>query len=122
MKLRGFLVILLLAGVIYYALWIVKRGGEEVVNDVNKLDQSQVELTRANMTSIQKAIVSFTMQRGRTPKNLKELRMVVISPFGYSDAWGTPIKYKRLSEDKFQLISASADKTFDTSDDIVVDY
>jgi hypothetical protein len=74
------------------------------------------------MTSLQKAIISFTIQQDRAPNNLKELRLVVVSRFGYSDAWGTPIKYKKLSEDKFRLISASADKTFGTSDDIVVDY
>ena len=119
---RGFLVLLVLAGAIYYALWMVKGGKEKVIKEIKALDQVQVELTKANMTSLQKAIVSFTIQRDRAPKNLKELRLVVVSPFGYSDAWGTPIKYKKLSEDKFRLISASADKIFNTSDDIVVDY
>jgi hypothetical protein len=122
MKMRGFLVVLFLAAIIYYALWMVKGGKEGVVKDIKRLDQTQVELTKANMTSLQKAIISFTIQRDRTPNNLKELRLVVVSPFGYSDAWGTPMKYKKLSGDKFRLISASADKIFNTSDDIVVDY
>jgi len=122
MKMRGFLVLLVLAGAIYYALWMVKGGKDKVVKEIKALDKTQVELTKANMTSLQKAIISFTIQRDRPPKNLKELRLVVVSRFGYSDAWGTPFKYKKLSEDKFRLISASADKIFDTSDDIVVDY
>ena len=122
MKMRGFFVVLFLAAIIYYALWMVKGGKEGVVKDIKRLDQTQVELTKANITSLQKAIISFTIQRDRLPKNLKELRLVVVSRFGYSDAWGTPFKYKKLSEDKFRLISASADKTFNTSDDIVVDY
>lgn len=122
MKMRGFFVVLFMAGLIYFVLWMVKGGKEKLVRDINTIDRTQVELTKANMTSLQKAIISFTVQRDRTPNNLKELRLVVVSPFGYSDAWGTPFKYKRLSEDKFRLISASADKTFDTSDDIVVDY
>ena len=122
MKMRGFFVLLFLAAIIYYALWMVKGGKEGVVKDIKRLDQTQVELTKANITSLQKAIISFTIQRDRLPKNLKELRLVVVSRFGYSDAWGTPFKYKKLSEDKFRLISASADKTFNTSDDIVVDY
>jgi len=111
-----------MAGLIYFALWMIKGGKEKVIKEIKSLDRTQVELTKANMTSLQKAIISFTIQRDRTPKNLKELRLVVTSRFGYSDAWGTPFKYKRLSEDKFRLISASADKTFNTSDDIVVDY
>jgi hypothetical protein len=122
MKMRGFFVVLFMAGLIYFVLWMVKGGKEKLVRDINTIDRTQVELTKANMTSLQKAIISFTVQRDRTPNNLKELRLVVVSPFGYSDAWGTPFKYKKLSEDKFRLISASADKTFDTSDDIVVDY
>ena len=122
MRMRGFFVLLFMAGLIYFALWMLKGGKDKVVREINRLDRTQVQLTKANMTSLQKAIVSFTIQRGRTPNNLKELRLVVVSPFGYSDAWGTPMKYKKLSEDKFRLISASADKTFDTSDDIVVDY
>ncbi len=122
MKMRGFFVLLFMAGLIYFALWMVKGGKDKVVKEIKTLDQTQVELTKANMTSLQKAIISFTIQRDRTPNNLKELRLVVASPFGYSDAWGTPMKYKKLSGDKFRLISASADKIFNTSDDIVVDY
>lgn len=122
MKMRGFFVVLFLAGLIYFTLWMVKEGKDKVVNKIKTVDRTQVELTKVNMTSLQKAIISFTLQRDRTPKDLKELQLVVVSPFGYSDAWGTPFKYKKLSEDKFRLISASADKTFDTSDDIVVDY
>ncbi len=122
MRMRGFFVLLFMAGLIYFALWMIKGGKEGVVKDIKRLDQTQVELTKANITSLQKAIISFTIQRDRLPKNLKELRLVVVSRFGYSDAWGTPFKYKKLSEDKFRLISASADKIFNTSDDIVVDY
>jgi hypothetical protein len=122
MKMRGFFVLLFMAGLIYFTLWMIKGGKEGVVKEIKRLDQTQVQLTKANITSLQKAIISFTIQRDRLPKNLKELRLVVVSRFGYSDAWGTPFKYKKLSEDKFRLISASADKIFNTSDDIVVDY
>ncbi len=122
MKMRGFFVVLFMAGLIYFVLWMVKGGKEKLVRDINTLDRTQVELTKANMTSLQKAIISFTIERDRTPNNLEELRLVVVSRFEYSDAWGTPFRYKKLSADKFRLISASADKTFDTSDDIVVDY
>lgn len=122
MKMRGFFVLLFMAGLIYFALWMIKGGKDKVVKEIKVLDRTQVELTKVNMTSLQKAIISFTIQRDRTPNNLEELRLVVVSRFGYSDAWGTPFRYKKLSADKFRLISASADKTFDTSDDIVVDY
>ncbi len=122
MKMRGFFVLFFMAGLIYFTLWMVKGGKDKVVREIKTLDRTQVQLTKANMTSLQKAIISFTIQQDRAPNNLKELKLVVVSPLGYSDAWGTPFKYKKLSGDKFRLISASADKTFDTSDDIVVDY
>jgi len=122
MKMRGFFVLFFMAGLIYFTLWMIKGGKNKVVREIKRLDQTQVQLTKVNMTSLQKAIISFTLQTDRTPNNLKELKLVVSSPFGYSDAWGTPFKYKKLSGGKFRLISASADKTFDTSDDIVVDY
>jgi len=122
MKMRGFFVLFFMAGLIYFTLWMIKGGKDKVVREIKRLDQTQVQLTKANMISMQKAIISFSIQRYRLPNNLKELRLVVVSRFGYTDAWGTPMKYKKLSEDKFRLISASADKTFDTSDDVVVDY
>jgi hypothetical protein len=38
------------------------------------------------------------------------------------DGWGKSIRYERLSDSSFRLISAGKDKTFDTEDDIVLDY
>jgi hypothetical protein len=41
---------------------------------------------------------------------------------GLLDAWGTAVKYERLSDTGFRLRSAGPDRVFDTADDIVKDY
>jgi hypothetical protein len=37
-----------------------------------------------------------------------------------TDSWGNKIKYERISDENYRLISAGKDKIFDTDDDIVI--
>jgi len=123
MKIRGFLVLLILVLVLVYFLWIAKSGGKnQVVEKVETFSKVKVKLTRANMTTLERAITSFIAREGRTPKNLKELRAFHVLMAGKLDAWGTAINYKRLSADNFRLISAGGDRVFNTEDDIVLNY
>jgi len=123
MKIRGFLVLLILVLVLVYFLWIAKSGGkEQVVEKVETFNKVKVKLTRANMATLERAITSFIAREGRTPKNLKELRAFHVLMTGKLDAWGTVINYERLSDDNFRLISAGGDRVFNTEDDIVLNY
>lgn len=119
---RGFIVVFVVACGIVYLLWMAKTGKDKTLKEVKAYDQTQVELTKVNMTALQQAIVTFIAQEGRTPENLKEIQKIHSFPIANLDAWGTAIKYERLSEDNFRLTSAGRDKAFGTSDDIVINY
>lgn len=122
MKIRGFLVIIVLAAALVYFLWMIKGREEQVVEEVKAFSAAKLELTKANMAALKTVIFSFITQEGRTPKSLKELGAFHSPAASNLDAWGTAIKYERLSEEDFRLISAGKDKVFNTPDDIVLDY
>lgn len=104
-----------------FLLWIVKSGGEEkVVGDVKAFSKTKIKLTKVNMSSLERLIISFIAQQGRAPKSLKELQSLHVPITAKFDAWGNEIKYERLSNDEFRLVSAGKDKAFGTSDDIIV--
>lgn len=122
MKIRGFLIVLVLAAVAVYFLWIAKTGEKLVIEEVEMFSKVKQELTKTNMDSLSREILTFVIQEGRTPKDFKELRKYHALLAVSLDGWGTAIKYERLSSDDFRLISAGKDKAFNTSDDIVIDY
>lgn len=122
MKIRGFLVIIVLAAGIVYLLWMMKGGKEQLPREVKAYGETRIELTRANMATLKTAIFIFTTEEGRTPKNLKELKEFNSLRGAHLDAWGTAIKYERLSDENFRLTSAGNDKIFNTVDDFVLEY
>jgi len=93
---------LILAAVVVYFLWVAKAGKDKVVEEVK--------------------VFSDVAMQGVAPKSLKEFRALRTMPISALDAWGKAIKYERLSDEDFRLISAGADGEFDTSDDIIKDY
>ena len=122
MKLRGFLVVLVLGAGIVYLLWMMKGRKEQLPREVEAYGEIRTELTKTNMNTLKTAIFMFTAEEGQTPKDLKELKKYGGPRGANLDAWGTAIRYKRLSDEHFRLISAGKDKTFYTSDDIVEEY
>lgn len=122
MRIRGFLVVIVLGVGIVYLLWMMKGGKEQLPREVKAYSEMGLELTKVNMANLKTAIFIFTAEQGRTPKDLKELR-AFSRQFGATlDSWGTAIKYERLSDENFRLISAGRDKIFNTSDDIFLEY
>ena len=113
---------LVLGAGIVYLLWMMKGGKEQLPREVEAYSEMRLELTKANMLTLRTAIFMFTAEEGRTPKDLKELKKYGGPRGADSDAWGTPIRYKRLSGEHFRLTSAGKDKAFNTSDDIVEEY
>ncbi len=122
MKIRGFIALFIVACAVVYLLWMAKTGKEKTLKEVKAYDRTQVELTKVNMTALQQAIATYMAQEGRAPQNLKEIQTIHSVPVASLDAWGTAIKYERLSDDNFRLTSAGQDKAFGTSDDIVITY
>jgi hypothetical protein len=122
MKLRGLLVLLVLGAGIVYLLWMMKGGKEQVPREVKAYGEVRLEMTKANMATLKTAIFMFITEQGRTPKDLEELK-AYSRQFGANlDAWGTAIRYEKLSDENFRLISAGGDRLFNTSDDIVLKY
>jgi len=122
MKMRGFLVIIVLAAGIVYLLWMMQGGKEQLPQQVKTYSAARLEMTKANMATLKTAIFIFTAEEGRTPKDLKELKEFGSLRGAHLDAWGTAIKYERLSDEHFRLISAGKDKIFNTVDDFVLEY
>jgi hypothetical protein len=123
MKARGLLIVLILAVAIVYLIWFTKSGEKtHLEQQVDRFVQAKEDLTRVNMQTLQKIIQSYVASEGQPPKNLEELRTANLLMGNILDGWGKSIRYKRLSDSSFRLISAGKDKTFDTEDDIVLDY
>lgn len=122
MRGRGFLAIILISAAVIYFLWMLKAGKDKVVEDVEMFSQTHVELTKANMSSLAHMIQSYSIQTGRTPDSLQEFQKFYRIPVTSQDAWGTSMRYERISDEKFRLISAGPDRTFSTTDDISLDY
>ncbi len=122
MKLRGFLVIVLLSVTVVYFLWVAKAGKDKVIEEVKAFSGAKLQLTQANMTNLAKEIQTFMAMQGRAPSNIKEVQMLRRIPLGILDNWGTAVKYEKQSDEDFRLISAGPDRTFGTEDDVIKDY
>jgi len=121
MKIKGFLVIFILVVVIVFFLYVVKQGGKSQLKEqVDAFAEVKEKTTRTNLNSLEKAIDIFIAQNGRVPKDLKEIQTFSRSVYMDTDSWGNKIKYERISDSGYRLISAGKDKIFQTDDDIVV--
>ena len=122
MKIRGALIVLMLALVIVYFLYFAKAGKKSYIEGtMNAYDRIRTEVTQTNMATLEKAINLFGGTEGRTPTDLKELSATRLLMGDTSDGWGRPLKYERVSDSNFRLISAGQDGKFNTDDDIVLE-
>ncbi len=124
MKIRGWLAIIILVIVVVYFVFFARTSREkksslEVTKDA--YDRIRVELTQANMATLEKAINLFLATEGRTPVDLKELRSSRLLTGEAMDGWGRSLRYERRSESAYLLISAGADGVFGTEDDLTVE-
>ncbi|MFW6131502.1 MAG: hypothetical protein ACOC5F_02775 [Candidatus Aminicenantaceae bacterium] len=123
MNIRGFLVILILVVVLVYFLFFAKSGkDEEIVKDIKEFVKSKVTFTNTDMSTMAKEINAFIARTGRTPNSLNEVISTRVKLTGKKDAWGTAIKYIKISDDRFKLVSAGKDKLFNTEDDLIQTY
>lgn len=125
MKLRGLIIGLLLALVIAYAVFftpVAKRDKAGLEIMVDKYLESKIKLTEADLEALSRVILSFTAEGEGLPESLEALRRFHPTAGALPDAWGTRIRYQRLSDSSFRLTSAGPDRAFDTADDIVKDF
>ena len=123
MKIRGFMVIILLVAVVVFFLYTLKSGGNKDIPDqIEAFSSTKQKLTETNLSSLQKEVLSYIVSNGTTPQRLDDIRFSPALTTGKWDAWGNNIKYERLSDENFRLTSAGHDGAFGTKDDIIKEY
>lgn len=123
MKIRGFLIVVVLALVVVYAVYFTKTGGKSNIKVmVDKYAEAKADLTKVDLESLAKIIVERNAAEGQVPADIKELQLVRPIPISTLDAWGREVRYEKLSDSSFRLTSAGADGKFGTGDDIVKEY
>lgn len=123
MKIRGFLAVLLLALVIAYFIFFAKTGDQSgVETKVRQFDRTKIRVTEADMETLAREILTYTMDASGLPEDLSDLRRFRPQTAGYLDGWGRTLRYVKLSESTFQLRSAGPDGVFETEDDILKEY
>jgi hypothetical protein len=121
MKIRGLLIVLVLAMAVVYFLYFGKAGKKSYLEaTVDAHQRMSADLTRANMETLARAIDLFSGTEGRVPEDLKDLSRARLLTGATSDGWGRAFKYERLSDSGFRLTSPGLDGKFDTGDDIVL--
>lgn len=122
MKIKGFLVLFLLVVIVVFFLGVVKRGGKSGLEEqVDAFAEVKETTTRTNLTSLERAIELYTARNGTVPQDLKDMQTFGPSVYIDTDSWGNKIKYEKLDDSRYRLTSAGKDKTFGTSDDIVIE-
>ncbi len=124
MKIRGLLVVVVLAMAVVYFIFFAKvagdKGGLEI--QVDKYLQTKITLTRVNLEALSREVQSYATEAEGLPGSLDALRSFHPTAAALTDAWGRRIRYERLSDSSFRLRSAGPDGAFETEDDIVKDF
>lgn len=124
MKIKGLLVVMVLAMGIVYFIFFAKvadnKGGLEI--EVDKYLQTKINLTRVNLESLSREVLSYAAEGDGLPDTLDALRRFHPTAGALPDVWGRKIRYERLSDSSFRLRSAGPDGAFGTADDIVKDF
>lgn len=121
MRIKGFLVILVLVVIIVFFIYYIGTGEKKIIKEqVDSFSKAKEKLTRTNMNTLKRALEAYAAKMGELPNKLNDLSLTVPISTGKMDGWGNEIKYEKISDLDFRLISAGADKTFDTDDDIII--
>jgi len=124
MKIRGLLIGVILALVAVYFIFFAKvaddKGGLAI--EVDKYLETKIKLTRVDLESLSREVLSYASEGEGLPETLEALRRFHPTAGALPDAWGRAIRYERLSDESFRLRSAGPDGAFGTEDDIVKDF
>jgi hypothetical protein len=124
MKHKGPIIGLLLALVAGYFIFFTKvdgdKGGIEIM--VDKYLESKIKLTEAGLEALSREVLTYASEGDGLPETLDALRRFHPTAGALPDAWGTKIRYEKLSDSSFRLRSAGPDRVFDSADDIVKDF
>jgi hypothetical protein len=124
MKVRGLLVVMVLAMAVVYLIFFAKLTGDKGALEiqVDKYLETKIKLTRVNLEALSREVLTFASEGEGLPESLDALRRFHPTAATLPDAWGRRIRYEKLSDDAFRLRSAGPDGAFDTADDVVKDF
>ncbi len=123
MKIRGLLIVVILALIVVYAVYFTKTGGKANIEVmVDKYAEAKIDLTKVNLATLERIIAGQMGTEGQAPADLKELQRLQPMAASAVDAWGREIRYDKLSDSSFRLTSAGPDGEYGTGDDIVKEY
>lgn len=112
---------LVLVGGLILALSLIRhQGRSQLEQDLAAQERAMIELTKINLSSLEKIILSFLSQQGYLPKDFEELRQSRLLVGPAVDAWGREFRLEIIGEGGFRLLSAGADGQFGTEDDIAL--
>jgi hypothetical protein len=89
---------------------------------VDKYLESKIKLTEAGLEALSREVLTYAAEGEGLPETLDALRRFHPTAGALPDAWGTKIRYEKLSDSSFRLRSAGPDRVFDSADDIVKDF
>lgn len=123
MKIRGLLIVIILALIVVYAVYFSKTGGKSNLKVmVDQYAEAKIDLTKVNLATLERIIVERIAADGQPPADLKALQSLQPMAASVLDAWGRQIRYEKLSDSSFRLTSAGPDGKYGTGDDIVKEY
>jgi hypothetical protein len=123
MKIRGMLIGVILALIVVYAVYFTKTGGKSNIKVmVDQYAEAKIDLTKVNLSTLERIIAERIASEGQAPADLKELQRFRPMAVSALDAWGREVRYEKLSDSSFRLISAGPDGEYGTGDDIAKEY
>jgi len=97
MKIRGFMIVMVLALGIVYFIYFAKTGGKTgLQTEMDALAESKVELTQVTLETLEKTIEGLLAQEDRLPADYREIRRFHPAA-SFRDAWGREVRYERTS-------------------------
>jgi hypothetical protein len=89
---------------------------------VDQYAEAKIDLTKVNLSTLERIIAERIASEGQAPADLKELQRFRPMAVSALDAWGREVRYEKLSDSSFRLISAGPDGEYGTGDDIAKEY
>jgi len=114
--------LILVAAVVIILNYIESGADSDLPKKIQAISKAGDITTERTMRSLQQEVVAYMAEHGGVPESLERIYQMNRHLRGISDVWGTPIRYRRISDSSFLLLSAGKDMRFNSPDDIVLEY
>lgn len=118
---RGALIVILIAGAIYF--FLVKSQAEKTMEVTEKgitaIEKAKNTAQFADWSHLTEALSHYLSDRGSYPEQIDSLIPLYLKSRHYlNDPWGTPIRYEK-TDSGVTMTSAGPDREMDTDDDLI---